>query len=81
MIRKEWASAARLLDEVLPDLARVGGSAAQREIVEEALLFCQVSAGDAAGATAILDARLDRRPAHLDRCRRVGLDPAGAPVG
>ena len=56
---------------MLPTLLRVGGSAAQREVVEETLLFCLVSDGRAAEAAALLDARLDRRPSPLDR-RRLG---------
>jgi hypothetical protein len=65
--------AVMLLDDVLPTLARVGGSAAQREVVEETLLFCLVNAGRAERAIAILDARLDRRPSPLDARRRGTL--------
>jgi hypothetical protein len=69
----DWARAARLLTDVLPGLPRVGGSAAQREIVEETLLFCLVSDGQAAQALALLDGRLDRRTSSLDRRRRASL--------
>ena len=65
--------AARLLTDVLPGLPRVGGSAAQREIVEETLLFCLVSDGQAERALALLDGRLDRRTSPLDRRRRDSL--------
>ena len=56
-----------------PGLPRVGGSAAQREIVEETLLFCLVSDGQAERALALLDGRLDRRTSPLDRRRRDAL--------
>ena len=64
-------------------LPRVGGSAAQREIVEETLLFCLVSDGQAERALALLDGRLDRRTSPLDRRRRASLAGHGGalPVG
>jgi uncharacterized NAD(P)/FAD-binding protein YdhS len=76
---QRWGDAARMLAETLPGLPRVGGSAAQREIVEETLLFCLVSDGQAERALALLDGRLDRRTSPLDRRRRdslATLDPA-----
>lgn len=66
---KRWHVAASLLEEVLPQLVRVGGSAAQREIVEETLLFALVNEGRQVEATELLEARLDRRPSPLDRRR------------
>jgi hypothetical protein len=74
---QQWGQAAALLTDVLPGLPRVGGSAAQREVVEETLLFCLVSGGQAERALALLDARLDRRTSPLDRRRRDSL--AGRP--
>jgi hypothetical protein len=70
---QDWGQAARLLTDVLPGLPRVGGSAAQREIVEETLLFCLVSDGQAERAMRLLDGRLDRRTSPLDRRRRDSL--------
>jgi hypothetical protein len=70
---QEWGRATQLLLDVLPGLPRVGGSAAQREIVEETLLFCLVSDGQAERALRLLDARLDRRTSPLDRRRRDAL--------
>jgi uncharacterized NAD(P)/FAD-binding protein YdhS len=78
-----WGEAARVLSDVLPGLPRVGGSAAQREIVEETLLYCLVSDGQAERALALLDGRLDRRTSPLDQRRRNSLvSPRGvtAPV-
>lgn len=73
MEARDWDGAARLLTEVQPQLDTVGGSAAQREIVEEALLFCLVSSGDTTGTASILDSRIHRRPSPLDRRRRDAL--------
>jgi hypothetical protein len=70
---QQWGRAAGLLSDVLPGLPRVGGSAAQREIVEETLLYCLVSDGQAERALALLDGRLDRRTSPLDRRRRDAL--------
>ncbi len=78
---QRWGDAARILSDVLPGLPRVGGSAAQREIVEETLLYCLVSDGQAERALALLDGRLDRRSSPLDQRRRDSLvAPSGAPL-
>ncbi|MBW9215570.1 FAD/NAD(P)-binding protein [Mumia sp. zg.B53] len=70
---ERWDDAVTLLEDTLPVLAQVGGSAAQREVVEETLLFCLVNAGHAERAGAVLDARLDRRESPLDARRRDSL--------
>ena len=75
---RDWGQAARLLTDVLPGLPRVGGSAAQREIVEETLLFCLVNDGQAERALTLLDGRLDRRTSPLDARRRDSLHTTGA---
>ena len=77
---ERWADAWRILVDVQPVLVRVGGSAAQREVVEETLLFCLVNAGEAERALALLDARLDRRTSPLDLRRRRSLTPQPAAV-
>jgi len=75
-----WSDAAELLTDVLPILVRVGGSAAQREVVDETLLFCLVNDGQAERAAALLGARLDRRPSPIDR-RRLARDAGIAGQG
>ena len=70
---QDWSTAARLLGELQPELVRVGGSAAQREVVEETLLFALVSSGQAQSALELLDGRLDRRFSPLDARRRGAL--------
>jgi hypothetical protein len=42
VVHGRWRDAVVLLSDVLPVLVRVGGSAAQREVIEETLLFCLV---------------------------------------
>lgn len=65
--------AANLLGDVLPELVRVGGSAAQREVIEEALLFFLVSAGQTEEATRLLNDRVERRSSPLDERRRESM--------
>jgi hypothetical protein len=76
VLEARWHDAARILGDVLPVLVRVGGSAAQREVVEETLLFCLVNDDQAEQAAALLGGRLDRRPSPLDRRRLASLSPA-----
>jgi uncharacterized NAD(P)/FAD-binding protein YdhS len=76
----DWGTAARLLAGVLPDLVQLGGSAAQREIFEETLLFSLIQDGQDERAGALLDARLARRDSPLDRRRRCTLSGAVSPV-
>ena len=77
-VEGRWNDAATVLTDVLPHLVRVGGSAAQREVIEETLLLALVNAGRPDLAAALLDERLDRRPSPLDASRRGAL--AGRPV-
>jgi len=53
----------------------LGGSAAQREILEDTLLYTLIAAGRWTEAGRILDARLDRRPNPRDSRRRDALAP------
>ncbi len=76
----DWRKAAALMSDVLPVLVKVGGSAAQREIVEEALLYSLVRAGQAEEAARVLDERTERRPSPLDRRRLASLTPP-SPAG
>lgn len=80
VVEQRWNDAVRLLKESLPTLVGVGGSAAQREVVEETLLLSLVRAGRAEEAATILDERLDRRPSPLD-ARRHDVLCGGGRVG
>ncbi|WP_405670367.1 FAD/NAD(P)-binding protein [Streptomyces sp. NBC_01530] len=73
LVEERFHEAARGLDALLPVLRRVGGSAAQREVVEETLLYALVSAGRCDAARRLLDSRLDRKEAPRDRRMRAGL--------
>ncbi|MGW7545341.1 FAD/NAD(P)-binding protein [Streptomyces sp. NPDC054770] len=73
LVEERFQEAARGLDALLPVLRRVGGSAAQREVVEETLLYALVAAGRCDAARRLLDTRLDRKPAPRDRRLRAAL--------
>ncbi len=70
VVEGEYDVAARLLEEVLPRATVLGGSAAQREALQDTLVFALAQSGQADLAAAVLDDRLDRRPSPLDRHRR-----------
>jgi len=80
VIDGRWREAASMLRDVMPVLVRVGGSAAQREVVEETLLLALVNSGEIAEASALLDRRITRRSSPLDR-RRLQSLAVQAPVG
>jgi hypothetical protein len=73
LVEHRFHEAAHGLDALLPVLRKVGGSAAQREVVEETLLYALVSAGRCDAARRLLDARLDRKAAPRDRRMLAGL--------
>ncbi len=56
----------RLLGPALSDVARVGGSHAQRELFEDTLIVACLRAGKGAQAHALIDGRLHRRPSRRD---------------
>jgi hypothetical protein len=59
-------TAAALLEPIMPALVQLGGSAAQREVVEDTLLYALLLAGRVPDARALLARRLDRRPSRRD---------------
>lgn len=67
----QHADAAGLLAEILPRVSEVGGSAAQRELIEETLLYSLHLSGQGSSAREILTGRLDRRDSPLDVARLV----------
>ncbi|MFF4349135.1 FAD/NAD(P)-binding protein [Streptomyces sp. NPDC001530] len=67
LVEERFPEAARGLNALLPVLRKVGGSAAQREVVEETLLYALVAAGRCDAARRLLDARLGRGAAPRDR--------------
>jgi hypothetical protein len=64
---EDYATCARILEPVASEVVRIGGSGAQREMIEDTLLLALMRSGDAAKARALLDRRLHRRPSARDR--------------
>ncbi|MFE2044017.1 FAD/NAD(P)-binding protein [Streptomyces sp. NPDC059477] len=73
LVEERFGEAARGLTALLPVLRKVGGSAAQREVIEETLLYALVSAGRCEAAQRLLTARLDRKEAPRDRRMMAAL--------
>lgn len=69
VVERQWGEAVRVLRLLGPWLVQLGGSTAQREIVEDTLLYSLVEAERCDEARLLLEARLDRRPSPLDRQR------------
>ena len=65
----DYAGCARILEPVAGEVVRIGGSGAQREIIEDMLLLALMRSGEAAKARALLDRRLHRRPSPRDTRR------------
>jgi pentatricopeptide repeat protein len=57
----------RLLEPLLKELVRVGGSHAQRDVFEDTLLATYLRSGRTEAAEALFRERLDRRPSARDR--------------
>ncbi|QAY76125.1 tetratricopeptide repeat protein [Sphingosinicella sp. BN140058] len=70
---EDHAACIRILEPVMAEVARIGGSGAQREIVEDMLLVALMRSGEAAKARALLDRRLHRRPSPRDARWRAQL--------
>ena len=73
VLDQEYAAAAALLQDTMPRIDALGGSAAQREVLEETLIDCLVHDGQLEAARLLLDRRLERRPSPLDGRRREVL--------
>jgi hypothetical protein len=71
----DYAACAGALEPALPEVVRMGGSRAQREVVEDLLLVALMRAGEPRKARSLLDARLHRRPSPRDERWRAGLVP------
>jgi tetratricopeptide (TPR) repeat protein len=57
----DWDGAIRLLERALPETVRIGGSRAQRDLVEHTLFAAQIKAGRAKEARVLIARRTDRR--------------------
>lgn len=69
------SGAADALARIQPVLWRVGGSDAQREVVEETRICALLRAGRYADALVLVDRRLDRRPCRRDEWFRAQAQP------
>ncbi|CAM3235025.1 FAD/NAD(P)-binding protein [Nocardioides dubius] len=73
VLAEDHAAAVAILTPVVSRASALGGSAAQREVLEDTLITSLAASGRSAEAAALLDARLCRRPSVLDRRRREAL--------
>ena len=64
---EDYAAGVGLLDRVLGEVVRIGGSHAQREIIDDTFIVALIRSGDLPRARALLDRRLHRRPSPRDR--------------
>jgi len=64
--RGDYAGAVDRLGAALPELARIGGSHAQREVFEDTYIVACLRAGERDKAVARLEERLARRPSARD---------------
>jgi hypothetical protein len=59
--RNDWSGAIRCLEEALPQTVRIGGSRAQRDLVEHTLLAAYLKAGRSEDAHSLIESRTNRR--------------------
>ncbi len=62
----DYAACARILEPVAAEVVRIGGSGAQREMIEDMLLLALMRSGETVKARELLDRRLHRRPSPRD---------------
>jgi tetratricopeptide (TPR) repeat protein len=63
---EDFRSCVTLLEPVLEEVVRIGGSHAQREIIEDTFIVALIRSGELPRAQALLDHRLHRRPSPRD---------------
>ncbi|MSQ54254.1 MAG: tetratricopeptide repeat protein [Betaproteobacteria bacterium] len=61
-MRGDWGGAISIFEAALPETVRIGGSRAQRDLVEYTLLAAYLKSGRADQAKALIVRRTDRRP-------------------
>lgn len=64
---EDYAACVQALAPVLTEVVRIGGSHAQRELIEDTFIVALMRSGELPRARALLDARLHRRPSLRDR--------------
>ena len=80
---KEWSLAADQFEALAPEVIRLGGSHAQRDVFEETRIEANLRAGRLERARAMLEERLDRRPNGRDTrwLERINREYATAAAG
>jgi uncharacterized NAD(P)/FAD-binding protein YdhS len=78
VVEGDFATGAARLRALLPRTGVLGGSHAQREVLEDTLVYALARSGQGERAAAVLDVRLSRRHSPLDARRRAALTPSGA---
>jgi hypothetical protein len=73
VVEERWNAAAATLTGVVATMDPLGGSKAQREVVEDTLVHALAMAGRTEEAAAVLDRRLSRRSSALDARRRAAV--------
>ena len=73
VVEERWNAASATLTAVVATMAPLGGSKAQREVVEDTLVHALAMAGRTTEAAAVLDERLSRRSSALDARRRAAV--------
>jgi hypothetical protein len=63
---QDYAGCARILEPVADEVVRIGGSGAQRGMMEDMFLLALMRSGEAVKARELLDRRLHRRPSPRD---------------
>jgi Tfp pilus assembly protein PilF len=63
---EDYAACVAQLEGVLGEVVRIGGSHAQREVIEDTFIVALIRSGKLPQARALLDARLHRRPSPRD---------------
>ena len=58
--------AAAILEPALDEMARIGGSHAQRDVIEDTLIVAYLRAGQREKATAAVERRAKERAGHLN---------------
>jgi hypothetical protein len=69
----DYAGCVRILEPAAADVVRIGGSHAQREVIEDTLLVALMKSGETARAQMLLERRLQRRPSSRDVRWRTSL--------
>jgi tetratricopeptide (TPR) repeat protein len=70
-VDEDYTDCVRILEPMSSEVVRIGGSGAQREIIEDTLLLALMRSGDTRKARNLLDRRLHRRPSRRDARWRI----------